>query len=239
MSGTGGRFSSPEDGSCPRAKFPPPILPSPPARLIAPWPSEVRSEPRANAVASLPRSNVVARLPHQRTNRSAYCGCRLCNRANASGKTLSRTAPYGQVGYDIRDLNHVPRRLQKTDERGLIKKLWLEFHRRWPTEATMISDDMLGPSKKAATPAAQTGPPNVDAEDVLILRALKAAHPHRLTQDQIEANSRVSRKTISQRMKDLLASGLVSQPKGPRSGTVITESGLNLLKQLEAAQGTR
>jgi hypothetical protein len=34
-----------------------------------------------------------------------------------AGKTLSRTVPYDQAGYDIRDLNHVPRQLRKADEK--------------------------------------------------------------------------------------------------------------------------
>jgi hypothetical protein len=66
-----------------------------------------------------------------------------------AGKSLGRTAPYDEVGYDIRDLNHVPRRLQKADEkRRLVRKLWRELHRRWADFATIMSSDILGPLSK-------------------------------------------------------------------------------------------
>jgi predicted transcriptional regulator len=80
------------------------------------------------------------------------------------------------------------------------------------------------------------GNPAVDEEDERILRALAAKRPRLQTQDQIEIESNVSRRTISERMKSLLKEGLADRPKGPKSGTTITERGLNLLKQIDAAK---
>ena len=79
------------------------------------------------------------------------------------------------------------------------------------------------------------GNPALAEEDKRILRALAAKRPRLQTQDQIEIESRVSRRTICERMKSLLKAGLAVRPKGPKSGTTITERELNLLKQIDAA----
>src|SRR5262249_45380644 len=79
------------------------------------------------------------------------------------------------------------------------------------------------------------GNPALAEEDKRILRALAAKRPRLQTQDQIEIESRVSRRTICERMKTLLKAGLAVRPKGPKSGTTITERELNLLKQIDAA----
>jgi hypothetical protein len=80
---------------------------------------------------------------------------------------------------------------------------------------------------------------DVDDEDVRILRSLAKAAPLRLTQDQIEAESGVSRRTIYARMPSLLAASLVAQPKGPKSGTTITPAGIDLLKKLHEGGGAK
>src|SRR5262249_8133917 len=50
----------------------------------------------------------------------------------------------------------------------------------------------------------------VDEEDRQILRALAKRHPNLLTQDDIEVESKVSRRTISERMPALLRDGLAA-----------------------------
>jgi predicted transcriptional regulator len=81
--------------------------------------------------------------------------------------------------------------------------------------------------------------PAVDHEDVVILRALAKQPLQLLTQDQIEAASNVSRKTISTRIKSMLATGLVIQPKGPKSGTTITPDGKKVLAQIDGPKNTQ
>jgi hypothetical protein len=74
--------------------------------------------------------------------------------------------------------------------------------------------------------------PAVDEEDLRILQCVANAAPRLLSQDEIEAESRISRRTISKRLRGLLESGLVRQPKGPKSGTTITPDGQTLLAKL-------
>ncbi|GEM_PF-4234349 len=81
-------------------------------------------------------------------------------------------------------------------------------------------------------------PPTVDDDDVRILRALAKHFPHRRSGEQIEKDSGVSRKTIGKRLPDLCNGGWVIQPKGPRKGTAITDTGKSLLKLMDA-QTTR
>jgi hypothetical protein len=108
------------------------------------------------------------------------------------------------------------------------------------------ADVAAGGPAEATPPAAteadeqEPGPdaPTVDDEDENILRTLKKAHPRRLTQDQIEARShpRLSRRTVSDRMKCLLRDGLVTYPNGPKKGATITKAGLSLLRGLDGAK---
>jgi hypothetical protein len=81
--------------------------------------------------------------------------------------------------------------------------------------------------------------PNLDDEDERILRALAKRSPQLQTLDAIEADSRVSRRTISVRIKALLKVGLVSRPRGPKSGTTITQAGLHALKRIDSAKLAR
>jgi hypothetical protein len=78
----------------------------------------------------------------------------------------------------------------------------------------------------------QGTPLGIDFQDERILQALADDTPRLLTQDEIEAESRIPRRTISARMNSLLIHRLVIQPKGPKSGTTITEDGKKLLKKL-------
>jgi hypothetical protein len=91
---------------------------------------------------------------------------------------------------------------------------------------------------KAAGRPPTASMPTVDDEDETILRTLRKAHPRRLTQDQIEARSqpRVSRRTISARMTNLVRDGLVAYPSGRNQGATITEDGLRLLGQIDSAK---
>lgn len=79
-------------------------------------------------------------------------------------------------------------------------------------------------------------PVAIDAEDESILAALLKNKPKLLTQEEIESESRVSRRTVSTRMANLLASSLVQQPRGPRSGTTIAPDGEAILTQISRAQ---
>jgi hypothetical protein len=105
------------------------------------------------------------------------------------------------------------------------------WDKAWPLRQFLAK---VGQEARPGPPA----PPTVDDEDEKILRALKKAYPRRLTQDQIEARShpRVSRRTVSDRMPCLLRDGLVAYPNGPNKGVTITEAGLSLLGQLDAAK---
>jgi hypothetical protein len=114
------------------------------------------------------------------------------------------------------------------------------YHTGWTTE-TPYSPERLDRWRQKVRDVRNrivfaSEPPSVDDEDERILRTLAAHAPRRLTQDQIEANSGVSRRTISPRIQQLLADGLVSQPKGPNRGTTITEKGWAVLKQIDAAK---
>jgi hypothetical protein len=113
-----------------------------------------------------------------------------------------------------------------------------------PTPKAHTSDEQqndvgMGAAKSGSLQLDEEATPAVDDEDVSILHAL-AKRPQLLqTQDTIAANSDVSRKTIAARIKDLLETRLVEQPKGPKRGTRITGKGLKFLKQLDDAKLTQ
>jgi hypothetical protein len=73
-----------------------------------------------------------------------------------------------------------------------------------------------------------------DAEDLQILRALKKATPRLLTTYDLEAASRISRKTVGQRLNQLVESGLADRPRGPKGGAGITEKGVAALGKRSA-----
>jgi hypothetical protein len=110
--------------------------------------------------------------------------------------------------------------------------------REWAND--MEAEDARRQQWVASGPAGQSlHMPAVDDEDVRILRALFKYAPRLLTQDQIEAESRVSRKTVSPRIRGLVQAGWAAQPKGKKSGTTITQVGRNLLAQIDGTKTTQ
>jgi hypothetical protein len=116
-----------------------------------------------------------------------------------------------------------------------IRKRWF-----WP-DAPLLPKDKLERLERAALNVlsiAQVADvdkiedPAFDLEDLNILRALLKSKPQLLTQDVIEAEAEVSRRTISGRIQYLLSAGLVHQPRGEKSGTTITKAGEALLRQI-------
>jgi predicted transcriptional regulator len=71
----------------------------------------------------------------------------------------------------------------------------------------------------------------LDEEDLCILCALAASPSILISQNEIEAASEVSRKTISNRMPALISAGLVSR-KGQRGGYAITKQELDKLRSI-------
>jgi hypothetical protein len=80
-------------------------------------------------------------------------------------------------------------------------------------------------------------PPALDKEDVEILRALAKQPRLLLTLVEIESYCQVSLKTISERVRALIAQGLVNRPKGPKRGTQITPVGLKVIGEIDPPQG--
>ena len=76
--------------------------------------------------------------------------------------------------------------------------------------------------------------PAVDGEDVLILRVLAAKHPVLCTLSEIESGTLVSRKTVGNRLTELIKNGLVERPRGKKQGIQATIKGMLLLKQCDA-----
>lgn len=102
------------------------------------------------------------------------------------------------------------------------------------------ASDVRAPLAEAKSTTPDNGElPALDDEDERILRALAKKPSSLQTQDAIAAESEVSRRTISDRMKLLLHHGLVERPKGPKSGTRITPAGQTLLKQIDDAKLAR
>jgi hypothetical protein len=91
-------------------------------------------------------------------------------------------------------------------------------------------------AEKTVASAQQEVQPAIDDEDERILRALQKAAPRLLNQYDLETNSKVSRRTISKRLPQLLRYDLVSQPKGIKSGTIITPAGRTVLDQIDRAK---
>jgi hypothetical protein len=106
-------------------------------------------------------------------------------------------------------------------------------------ELLELLDGLLQTPTPAAPPrlAAEQSPfPPITTEDELILQALSRWHPRLTGQHDLDAESEVSRKTISKRLPKLLDAGLIVQPDGLRKGVAISARGLALLKQLDEAR---
>jgi hypothetical protein len=83
--------------------------------------------------------------------------------------------------------------------------------------------------------------PSIDKEDESILRALAAEAPRLLTQDDIEAGTRpkVSRRTISKRIKPLLDAVFIVRPRGVKGGITLAPAGKAILERLDRAKLAR
>jgi hypothetical protein len=81
-------------------------------------------------------------------------------------------------------------------------------------------------------PVNQNVDPTLTCEDVLILKAMADRALQVMNQCEIEAASGVSRKTVGHRLKKLLQWKLVRQPEGQRGGYVITQNGIEVMKQV-------
>jgi hypothetical protein len=127
--------------------------------------------------------------------------------------------------------------LPATDTQGDLAKL-LAF------ATTVIRTLRLLAEQQGQSAADGQGPGHVktlalDDEDERILRALGVVAPRLLTIEEIEEASRVSRKTISKRMGNLLQAGLVHRPNGPKRGATITSDGKAMLTRIAGAKSTR
>jgi hypothetical protein len=99
---------------------------------------------------------------------------------------------------------------------------------RWCEDA--VTRLRLLAEAKSATPPL----PPVDGEDIAILRALKESAPQLCTLYEIEAATRITRKTAGEHLDYLIDLNLACRPKGKRSGTTITPVGVTLLEKLPA-----
>jgi hypothetical protein len=72
--------------------------------------------------------------------------------------------------------------------------------------------------------------PALKAADMLIVSALAESHPVAMDQYALGVACRLSRRTIGPRLKALRELKLVEQPHGERAGHVLTDRGLDLLK---------
>ncbi len=74
--------------------------------------------------------------------------------------------------------------------------------------------------------------PPVDDEDIAILRVLADSAPQLLTLYEIAAVTKITRKTIGERLARMLGLNLAARPKGEKSGTTITTAGTALLAEI-------
>jgi DNA-binding MarR family transcriptional regulator len=108
----------------------------------------------------------------------------------------------------------------------------------WCSEQMVQAPAAAAPEVSATVPpesatVAPTPPRGVDEETARIIEALAENAPMLLTQEAIEHEARVARRTVSARLPKLLDAGWVEQPNGPKSGTTITDAGKTLLAQIE------
>jgi hypothetical protein len=75
------------------------------------------------------------------------------------------------------------------------------------------------------------GKPAVDKLDIAILQALDESKPKLINHYEIETATRITRKTIGQRIRALITVGLVDRPHG-RKRVTITSKGTSLLATL-------
>jgi hypothetical protein len=138
--------------------------------------------------------------------------------------------------------DHVADARAREDIRELRRRvlLWIHFRIQDVLKNNTKAKQTPQESEPAPSPFPRSGGglagPTIDDEDEKILRALRKSAPLLLTQDDLQAATRVSRRTICERMKGLLQDELVARPKGLKSGTTIAEKGLALLKQIDAAK---
>jgi hypothetical protein len=194
------------------------------------WPSH-----EVSALQNLPLLSPEEEQLHPGTSAAAHLALRLVTVAHLGNKKEVR-----DLFDQLRD-DHLADSRAREDMRELRRLVLLWLHHRL--------QDVVAENRKAeqtlevpghATPPRSSGGtamgPTVDDEDEKILRALADNAPRLLTQDDLEAQCRVSRRTISKRMKNLLQDDLVAQPKGPKRGTTIAGEGLKLLKRIDAAK---
>src|SRR5262249_1337724 len=91
----------------------------------------------------------------------------------------------------------------------------------------------------ADTPEGAATSPALDDEDVEILRILKKRAPMLLTVGQISVPTGICETTVAQRVKQLIAVGLATRPKGPKRGATITPEGQALLSKIVPDKTTR
>lgn len=103
------------------------------------------------------------------------------------------------------------------------------------SEATKLVDVV----KEPHAPVDDAETVAVDDEDLRILRALQLHEPKLITQYTIVAESRVSRRTISDRLPQLIKLGLACQPKGPKSGAGITTKGKETIRRADRAKNAQ
>ena len=87
---------------------------------------------------------------------------------------------------------------------------------------------------KDSEPAIMPASPSVDDEDIRILYALQKQAPRLCTLYDIETDASVSRKTVGQRLNNLIDAGLAQRPRGPNQGATIIAKGAELLKKFPA-----
>jgi RIO-like serine/threonine protein kinase len=76
------------------------------------------------------------------------------------------------------------------------------------------------------TPQDQEG---LDKDDIRILTFLRKSSPGRCSLYDIEAKTRLTRKTIGKRLNALITRRLADRPLGPRKGVLITPAGIEVL----------
>jgi hypothetical protein len=88
------------------------------------------------------------------------------------------------------------------------------------------------------TAPAVPGPAAVDSEDLYVLCALASRHPLMMDQAALEAACYLGRGTISDRIRGLMAKGLVTR-KGKRGGYSISALGVEVLKSTDLPDDAR
>jgi DNA-binding HxlR family transcriptional regulator len=99
----------------------------------------------------------------------------------------------------------------------------------WLRRSDGVPTENAPPTKKSADAVSYVA----DEEDRRILAALAAWPNQLLTAENIRDTSRVSVKTVSERLRDMIEAGLVERPRGPKRGARITPRGLDLHTSLK------